>query len=230
MQIKLLFFLFVPLVFIGCVQNPEMEFTKPKEQIPREQPIVQKNKGSLYTVKGPSLFADKKDLQVGDIIQVEIDESLSSNTNNKRETSADRSTDLGAGVVTAGNGGIGKKIASTLNPLTNVGFSQTTANDNKGEVKTKLSEDFATTVSAIIQEVYQNGNYFIKARKEMLIDGQKQSLTLTGVIRPYDITSDNSVTSAQIANMQLLYEKDGEEQDVMHVPWGTRILQLFWPF
>ena len=64
----------------------------------------------------------------------------------------------------------------------------------------------------------------------MLIDGQKQSLTLTGVIRPYDITADNSVTSAQIANMKLLYKKDGEEQDVMHVPWGTRILQLFWPF
>ena len=135
MPINIFLLIFLPFLFIGCVNDPELEFTKPKEQIPKEQPKIVRNKGSLYTVRGPSLFADKKDLQVGDIIQVEIDESLSSNTNNKRETSSDRSTDIGAGVATAGNGGIGKKIASTINPLSNLSFSQATKNDNTGEVK-----------------------------------------------------------------------------------------------
>ena len=53
---------------------------------------------------------------------------------------------------------------------------------------------------------------------------------LTGVIRPYDITSDNAVSSSQIANLKILYRKDGEEQNVLHVPWGLKIIQMFWPF
>ncbi len=221
----------VPFLFVGCSQEPEIEFKKPKVQVPKQAPIVRKNKGSLYAVKGPSLFADKKDLQIGDIIQVKISESLSSNTNNKREVGASRKNSLGGGVSTAGTtGGIASKIADKLNPITNLGFSSETTSQNDGEVKTKLSETFSTNVSAIIEETYQNGNYFIKGKKEMLIDGQKQSLTLTGVIRPYDITSDNAISSSQIANLKILYEKDGEEQDVMHVPWGLKVIQMFWPF
>ena len=43
------------------------------------------------------------------------------------------------------------------------------------------------TISAIIEETYQNGNYYIKGSKEMLIEGQKQKIIVSGVIRPYDI-------------------------------------------
>jgi len=231
MQIKYFFIIILAILFVGCGQDPEIAFTKPVEQVPKAQPIIKKNKGSLYAIKGPSLFADKKDLQIGDILQVEIDESLSSNTNNKRETSSDRNNSLGGGLATAGtDGGVAEKIANKLNPFTDLSFETKSSTDNSGEVKTKLSEDFSTTVSAIIQEVYQNGNYFIKASKELLIDGQKQTLTLTGVIRPYDITSNNSVSSSQIANLKILYLKDGQEQNVMHTPWGLNIIQMFWPF
>jgi flagellar L-ring protein precursor FlgH len=231
MQIKYFLPFLLIFSFVGCGQDPEIKFTKPKIQVPKEQPIVKRNKGSLYAVKGSSLFADKKDLQVGDIIQVQIDESLYSNTNNKRETTNDRNSSLGGGVATAGqNNGLASKIAKSLNPVTNLGFETTSSTENTGEVKTKLNETFSTSVSAIIEETYQNGNYYISGTKEILIDGQKQSLTLTGVIRPYDITSDNSVDSSQIANLKILYEKDGEEQDVMHVPWGLKIIQMFWPF
>lgn len=200
-------------------------------QVPSKPVVVKRNKGSLYTVKGPSLFADKKDLQVGDIIQVQVSESMTSNTNNSRETTSDRNASLGGGVATAGTaGGTAERVAKFLNPITNLGFDTTSTSANKGEVKTKLNETFSASVSAVIEETYANGNYFIKGFKEMMIDGQKQSLTLTGVIRPYDITADNTITSNQVANLKVLYEKDGEEQDVMHLPIGWQLLKLFWPF
>jgi len=226
--------LIIPIIFTACVKEQNIEFKKPELQVRKPIPVIKKKKGSLYSLKGPSLFADKKDLQVGDIIQVQISESLSSNTNNKREVSANRKNSLGGGLLTAttGNtlGGITKSAADKLNPLTGVNFGSTTTSANNGEVKTKLNETFSTNVSAIIEETYQNGNYYIKGLKEMLIDGQKQSLMLTGVIRPYDITSDNAISSSQIANLKIMYRKDGEEQDVLHVPWGLSIIQKFWPF
>ena len=231
---KYFVFLCIPLFFTACVQEPEIEFKKPPQQVPRPQPIVKKNKGSLYSVKGPSLFADKKDLQVGDLIQVQISESMTSDTSNSRDISADRTTSLGGGLFsgTSGNvlSGTVNSVANKANSFLGVDFGTSSNSANNGAVKTALSEEFSTTVSAIIEETYQNGNYFIKGFKELLIDGQKQSLMISGVIRPYDITSDNSIPSSQIANLKILYTKDGEEQDVMHVPWGLKIIQKFWPF
>jgi flagellar L-ring protein FlgH len=224
--------LFLPFLFVGCVnQDPEIDFTKPKMQVPKKPPVVVRKKGSLFAVKGPSLFADKKDLQVGDIIQVRISESLSSKTKNQRNVGSSRTNTLGGAVATPGTtGGVASRIANKLNPLTNLGITTSSTSQNDGDVDTKLSETFSTTVSAIIEQTYQNGNYYIKGSKEILVDGQKQSLTLTGVIRPYDITSDNAVTSSQVANLKILYKKDGEEQNVMHIPWGLKIIQMFWPF
>ncbi len=232
---NLLLLLVVPFIFVACTQEPEIQFTKPKMQVPKKIVKPKKNKGSLYSVKGPSLFADKKDLQVGDLIQIQISESLSSNTNNKRELSADRNNSLGGGLISQINtanplAGTTQKYADKFNSYAGVNFETKSTTANNGEVKTKLSETFSTNVSAIIENVYQNGNYYVKGFKEMLIDGQKQSLTLTGVIRPYDISSDNSVSSSQIANLKILYKKDGEEQDVMRTPWGLKLIQMFWPF
>ena len=225
----------VPFIFTACTEQPEIKFEQPKLQVPKKKPIIQNKKGSLYSMQGPSLFADKKDLQVGDIIQVVIRESLSSNTNNKREISSDRNSNLGGGLISKIDANTGlssttQSFADKFNSYAGVNFGTESSSENTGEVKTNLSETFSTTVSAIIEQAYQNGNYLIRAQKEMLIDGQKQSLVLTGVIRPYDITSENSVSSSQVANLKILYIKDGEEQDVMKTPWGTRILQTFWPF
>ncbi|MFW3382195.1 flagellar basal body L-ring protein FlgH, partial [Aliarcobacter butzleri] len=89
---------------------------------------------------------------------------------------------------------------------------------------------FETTISAIIEETYQNGNYYIRGEKEMLIEGQKQKIIISGVIRPYDITSDNSINSSQIANLKLLYNKDGTESDILDTPWGLNFMRKIWPF
>ncbi len=234
MKIKYILISIIPFLFTACGQEPQIQFEKPKLQVPKKEPTVKKKKGSLYSMRGPSLFADKKDLQIGDIIQVQISESLSSNTNSKRELSNDRDMSLGGGMLTpmTGNqlGGVTKSVANESNSLLGVNFGTESSSSNTGEVKTKLSESFSTNISAIIEETYQNGNYFIKGIKEMLIDGQKQSLVLTGIIRPYDITPDNAVSSSQIANLKILYIKDGEEQDVMKVPWGMKLIKSFWPF
>jgi flagellar L-ring protein precursor FlgH len=229
-----LFLVLIPFLFTACVNEQNIEFKKPPIQVIRKVPIVKKKKGSLYSLKGPSLFADKKDLQIGDIIQVKISETLSSTTNNKREVSSDRKNSLGGGLLTPTTGntlsGLTSSVAKKFNPALGVDFGSTTTSANNGEVKTKLSETFSSNVSSVIEETYQNGNYYIKGFKEMLIDGQKQTLMLTGIIRPYDITSDNSISSSQVANLKILYQKDGEEQDVLKVPWGLSIIQKFWPF
>lgn len=223
------------LFLVGCSSSKqELEFEKPEIQIPKKSPEPRKNKGSLYSIQGTSLFADKKDLQVGDIIQIVINEDLTSKSNNKRELSSDRETSLGGGVFAAtGNNTLGETTAGLANKANRnlgVNFGTESSSADKGSVKTQFDETFETTISAIIEETYQNGNYYIKGKKEMLIEGQKQNVIISGVIRPYDISSDNSINSSQIANLKLLYEKDGTESDILETPWGTKFIRTIWPF
>ena len=232
--------LFIIFSLSGCTsllrEEPEISFEKPEMQVPKPQPQVKRNKGSLYSRRGASLFADKKDLQVGDIIQVLISESLTSDTNNKRELTQDNTTNLGGGLIsplagnTTGLSSTSRNIADEVNKAVGMSFGTTSTDSFTGEVKTAVDESFNTTISVIIEETYANGNYFIKGMKELLIDGQKQEIIVSGVIRPYDITPENSILSSQIANLKVKYMKDGREQDVMHEPWGTQLLKWIWPF
>lgn len=222
-------------VFSGCsASKEELAFEKPEIQIPRKSPEPLKNKGSLYSVQGTSLFADKKDLQVGDIIQIVISEDLTSKSNNKRELTSTRDNSLGGGLLAATGtntlGGTVGNAANKFNSNLGVNFETNSSASDKGKVKTELDETFATTISAIIEETYQNGNYYIKGKKEMLIEGQRQEIIVSGVIRPYDITSDNSINSSQIADLKLLYDKDGTESDILETPWGLKFMRAIWPF
>lgn len=225
----------ISMFFFGCTNSKQdLEFDKPEIQIPKKSPEPRKNKGSLYSVQGTSLFADKKDLQVGDIIQIIIDEDTSSKSNNKRELSSNRDNSLGGGLFAATgtntlSGGM-QNATGKLNSNLGVDFGTNSSTSDKGSVKTQLDETFTTTVSAIIEETYQNGNYYIKGKKEMLIEGQKQEVIISGVIRPYDITSDNSINSSQIANLKLLYDKNGTEADILETPWGLKVVRTIWPF
>ena len=226
--------LIIPIIFTACVKEQNIEFKKPELQVRKPIPVIKKKKGSLYSLKGPSLFADKKDLQVGDIIQVQISESLSSNTKSKRELSNDRNTSLGGGLLsaTAGNtlSGVTRNVSDKLNPLLGVDFNTKSSTSNNGEVKTQLNETFSTNVSAIIEQTYQNGNYYIKGSKVMLINGQKQIIKISGVIRPYDITPDNTIKSSQMANLKVLYDKQGSEVDATEKPWGSELLEKISPY
>ena len=224
--------LIVTVFFTACgiTEKQEINFTKPKIQIPKKMPAPQNNKGSLYSMQGASLFADKKDLQIGDIIQINISESLSSDSSNSRELTSDRETNLGGGLLASTGTNALSSTASKINNTLGVGFSTNSSSSDTGEASSQFDESFSTTISAIIEETYQNGNYFIKGSKELLIDGQKQEIIVSGVIRPYDITSDNSVESSQMANLKVLYDKEGEEADIMQTPWGTKIFRAIWPF
>lgn len=234
MMHKLLISTFLALLlFTGCTPKQEIDIdTTPKMQVQKivEQPV--KRKGALYSRKGASLFADKKDLQVGDIIQVLIAETLTNDSTNERDLSKSNSTSIGGGTFvspTSASSGAKNRV-NKLNSALGVGFSSTSSNTFSGSAETKVDEEFTTTISAIIEQTYQNGNYFIKGSKEMLINGEKQNIKVSGVIRPYDITPENTVESSQLANLKILYLKDGEDSEALKKGWGTRLIEAISPF
>lgn len=224
----------ITLLFVGCAKE-ELDFEQPTIQIPKEQAKPITNKGSLYSSRGGSLFADKKDLQIGDIIQVVINEELQADSSNKRTTSRNTDGSFNGGIITPNAANTNpsstvSKYAEKFNSVLGFDASIGSGSSFTGKADSEIDETFETTVSVIIEQTYQNGNYFIKGSKQMLIDGQSQEIILSGVIRPYDISPENSIMSSQIANLKILYRKDGEEKDALRTPWGMKILKALWPF
>ena len=231
---KNILILLLAIILIGC-NEPTIDMTvKPEVQVPKKSVAVKRKKGALYSRQGASLFADKKDLQIGDILQVIVEESLKNDSKGSRTTGKDTTTSLGGGLMTPLTGvTLGantQKVADKVNSTLGVGFGSTSSNSFSGSATSKVDETFATTISVIIEQTYQNGNYFVHGSKEMLIDGQKQTMAINGVIRPYDITPENTVYSHQLANLKIKYIKDGEEDETNHKGWGTKIIENIWPF
>lgn len=233
-MIKSLYLLPLGFLFIGCsTYNQTIDIKeKPILQVPKKPDPIVRKKGSLYTRKGPSLFSDKKDLQVGDIIKVFIFEKLDNTSIDTMESSKASSTGIGGGLVTnrsPGNTAI-DNLTKKTNHLLGLGFNANSSNSLSGSVEAKSNEEFATEISAVITQTYQNGNYFIEGSKQMLINGQKQIIKISGLIRPYDITPENTINSSQLANLKILYNKAGKEMQSVDKPWGSDLIENVAPF
>jgi flagellar L-ring protein FlgH len=157
-----------------------------------------------------SLFSDLKANRIGDAVTIIVVES--SQASNNAETSAGRSSDLGFDL----SGGSDKAAA--------IGSAAIGSNnDFKGSGTTKQSGMIKTKISATIDSVLQNGNLLLKGNKKITINGEEQTVSIKGIIRTSDITSDNSVYSYNISEAEIQITGNGLIGDSQQPGWLTKI-------
>lgn len=230
--------LLIIIAFSGCSQtvvDPEIEFKPPEyvEQLPSKETHENlDSQGSLFGKGDNPLFSDHKAMHVHDIVTVVISETASSSSSNSKQLAKTDTTSLGGGAFTAGAaaGGLANDIVNGINSVSNIGFSGNSTSSYDGSGKASLNSTFTTTVSARVIKILQNGNYFISGRREILIDGEKQIIQLSGVIRPFDIDQNNQVNSTQIADAKIMYKTEGDIKRSTEQGWGTKVIQAVWPF
>jgi len=236
-QILIFLMPFYAILFLsGCTANltdPEIDFEPPVyvEQMPaREDKKDFISTGSIFGQGENPLFSDHKAMNIYDIVTVVISENASSTNTGSKQLSESDVSNLGGGVFSSGglvaNGGQASKTLGQLNS----GFQTSSNNAFKGQGSAKKDASFTTTVTARIVKVLQNGNYFISGKREILVDEQKQTIQISGVIRPYDIDQNNRINSAQMSDAKILYKSEGDVDRATEQGWGTKIIQAIWPF
>ena len=226
----------IVILYGGCTAHQteaKIDFQPPKyvEQTPpMEQTKPLYTPGRLFGRGDSPVFSDKKAMNVNDIVTVVINENILSTSSGSKKLSKTTGDKLGGGVMSAGGGGIMGNIAKQANKLTNIGMQIDSSNTFNGTGSRSRTEKFTTTISARIIKILDNGNYFIDGRREMLIDGQKQILHISGVIRPTDITQTNQIDSKYIADAKILYETQGDIKETTEKGWGTKAVESIWPF
>lgn len=220
------------LLFTACCLFAACAASTP--QLPAHTPtyIYQKDrveKGSVNSLwhNNASLYEDVKARRLNDLVTINVSESIvgsgkaDSTTTKKSAIAAGVTSFLGVPLdLTAGAAGhgISPKVAGT------------TTNDFKGTGLTTRQGKLTGTITAMVVEVMPNGNLVIESRKEITINNEKQILVLHGIIRPYDIATDNTVLSSKVANAEVYFVGDGIIQDKQSPGWLAKIADKVWPF
>lgn len=76
----------------------------------------------------------------------------------------------------------------------------------------------ATTISARVIEVTANGTLIVEGTKEIAVNSEKQSINVRGLIRPSDLTTANTISSNQVANLTIKVNGKGVVGDAIRRP------------
>lgn len=220
------------LLSFGCVSNNYLERPDPALVDPVYRVSIEKKKqnedGSLFRDESylNSLFSDQRAKKIGDILLVRIVEV--SQASEKASTDTSRSSSINAGISNLFGLEVNPQSRLFSNPSKLIGAS----GDSKytGEAETTRSGSLSATLTAKVIDVLPNGNLVIEGRREIYINHEKKEIILSGVIRPRDIASDNSILSTQIADARIIYKGVGIVSEKTKPGWALRLFDLIWPF
>lgn len=159
-----------------------------------------------------SLFADQKATRVGDAVMVLVVETTSAS--NDASTSAERSSSLSL----SASGSAGSDALPTVSG--GVG----TGNTFKGEGATSARGSVRARISARVDSVLANGNLAITGNRTIIINGEEQYITISGIVRPSDVQADNSVYSYNISEARIAFEGSGIVARAQGPGWITKLL------
>lgn len=160
-----------------------------------------------------SLFSDVRAYRVGDAVTIMIVEETIAD--NSASTQQNRNTSLSADA--------GVNIGSTdVGGTVDLG----TGNNFNGRGQTTRNERFRSRLSARVIGVEPNGNLKIEGKRAFQLNGESQSITLSGFIRPVDIQNDNSIPSYNIMDLNIIYQGEGSLTETKEPGLITKFLRL----
>jgi flagellar L-ring protein precursor FlgH len=220
------------LLLAGCslVTRPDAILSNapppPDYRAPAPPPVAP---GSIWP--GPTsrnmLFMDKKAGYVNDIVTILVEETAAGGNKATTNTSRDGKADMSISALLGIESSI---LQRNANMGDSISVGATTSNTMKGTGDTSRGGTLQARITARVVRVYENGNLQIEGRRMLTVNAEDQYLVLTGVIRPEDITSDNTISSKYIADAKIVYTGRGVVDEKMRPGWMSRALDYVWPF
>lgn len=187
-----------------------------------------KTPGSLWQEENGRayLYEDLRAMRVGDIITVKIVE------NHKGSKSADTKAERQSAVENSLTGSTIGLPSLVLNKFqaNSLGVDASATSKFGGKGATSRADTLTGTLSAMVTEVFPNGDLRIEGTREVKVNSEKQTMILSGVVRRVDVDTRNQVLSSAIADAKIEYTGLGVVDDVQRPGWLVRVLDWIYPF
>ena len=183
--------------------------------------------GALWRSGSRAFFKDQRAAQVGDILTVLVNITDTANLKNNTTASRNGSEAMGLPNLFGFEATIPKLLAGA-SASNLVAASSTNTNTGTGEIK--RNETVTLRLAGVITQLLPNGNLVVAARQEVRVNSELRQLQVTGVVRPQDIASDNTVLHDRMAEARIAYGGRGQLTDVQSARWGQQVLDIVAPF
>lgn len=166
-----------------------------------------------------SWTTDRRDFSVGDVVTVVVDEYTLASANKGNFASDRRQRDLGAGIS-----------QNVTTAIPSVAADVGTFNDAESRTRGEATRQnrFQGEMSVRVVGLEPSGLLRIEGTKVISVDDHSEELTLTGFLRPEDISPQNLVDSWRIADAELVYTSEGNLSQPKGGMLG-KILGKIWP-
>lgn len=166
-----------------------------------------------------SLFGDRIAHDIGDVLTIVLQErtqstkSTDSSLTKDSEVSFDEATILG----------------TTITPKNLSMLTEATQNRTfEGAADANQSNSLSGNISVTVSDVLPNGLLRIRGEKWLTIAEGDEFIRLSGLVRPEDISIDNTVLSTKIADARISYSATGAFADVNRPGWLGRFFNSEW--
>jgi flagellar L-ring protein precursor FlgH len=183
---------------------------------------------SLWRAGGRSFFNDPRAARVGDILTVEINIDDRATTNNQSTSSRTSETQSGVSNFLGLENTLGRILPGGFDPADAVNAGSSTTNAGAGSVN--RAEKINLTIAAVVTHVMPNGNLYIQGSQEVRTNAELRQLNVSGMVRPEDISSANTVRHTQIAEARIAYGGRGDISRVQKTPAAQSLVERFTPF
>jgi flagellar L-ring protein precursor FlgH len=164
------------------------------------------------------LATDPRARRVNDLVTIRVIENISGA--GAADSNLDKSSTATAAVTQVF--GAETKAPSWLDPSNLVGAAADTT--FKGGGATSRSGELTAVVTARVIEVLPNGDLVLEGAREIDINGDRQIIVLTGVLRTADVMPGNIAVSTKIGQLRIRYFGKGLIKDNLSPGWLVRIV------
>jgi flagellar L-ring protein FlgH len=200
---------------------------KPAEFPVNVQPQAMSTDGSVFPAsESGSLYEPRRDWRPGDLVTIDIVTS---------STAADTDTDSLKRAGTVNNTltsfmgvplNFGSFNGSPFSPSISTSSNQTYA----GAGSAAGTSNITGQVEAVITRVDPNGTLALAGRTNVNVNGNVTSILVTGYASPDDIAANTTISSNNVADMNVQYVGNGPINAAHQVPWLQQVLSKAWPF
>lgn len=212
------------LVFLaGCEtlpqRDPDFAPVQPADLRPPEA-----QNGAIYQAGyDMRLFENHAASRVGDILTVTLTESTQAQKSADLDAQKDNSISVSAPTIygIASQALLGKDLETSLS----------SSHTFEGQGSANQSNSLSGDISVTVVEVLPNGNLKIRGEKRMTLNDGNEYIRLSGIVRPEDISVDNTIPSTKVADPTIMYTGDGAVADASKMGWFARFfLSPLFPF
>jgi flagellar L-ring protein precursor FlgH len=183
---------------------------------------------SLWRTGSRAFFKDQRAAQVGDIVTILVNTTDTADVQNASVLSRTGTESLGLPNLFGLEKNFPKLFGGSTSPSALVNENSSNVSNGTGTIK--RNETVALRLAGVITQVLPNGNLVVSASQEMRVNSELRVLRVSGVIRPQDIASDNTVPHDRMAEARISYGGRGELTDIQTPRYGQQALDVLLPF